>query len=155
MARRMDYAKASPAAFQAMLAMEKAAQALVTDKTLYELVKMRASQLNGCAYCLDMHAADARAEGEQENRIYLLSVWREAENLYTARERAALAWTEAVTLVADSGVPDDVYQEALAEFGEEGLANLTLLVIAINGWNRFGVGFRLEPGHHRPRAARG
>lgn len=136
-----------------MAALERSAKELVPDKVLYELVKMRASQLNGCAYCLDMHTIDARAQGQTEQRIYLLSVWREAGALYTARERAALAWTEAVTLLADSGVPDDVYQLARQQFGEEELTNLTLLIVAINGWNRFGVGFRLQPGNYKPRAA--
>lgn len=136
-----------------MLALERSAKELVTDSVLFELVKMRASQLNGCAYCLDMHALDARAAGETEQRIFLLPVWREAEGMYTARERAALAWTDALTLLADSAVPDDVYQLARSQFSEEELTNLTLLIIAINGWNRLGVGFRLQPGNYQPHAA--
>jgi AhpD family alkylhydroperoxidase len=136
-----------------MAALERSAKELVPDKVLYELVKMRASQLNGCAYCLDMHTIDARAEGETEQRIYLLSVWREAEALYTERERAALAWTEAMTLLTDAGAPDDVYEMVRKQFSEEELTNLTLLIIAINGWNRFGVGFRLQPGNYEPRTA--
>lgn len=151
MSKRLDYGKASPQVLQAMLGLEHAARSLVADNTLYELVKVRASQINGCAYCLDMHTIDARAEGERENRIYLLSVWREAGELYTPRERAALAWTEAVTEVASTGVPDEVYEQARAEFSEAELANLTLAIIAINGWNRLGVGFRLEPGHYKAR----
>ena len=152
MSKRLDYGKASPQVLQAMLALEHSARSLVADNTLYELVKIRASQINGCVYCLDMHTIDARAEGGRENRIYLLAVWREAGELYTSRERAALAWTEAVTEVASTGVPDEVYEQARAEFSEAELANLTLAIITINGWNRLGVGFRLEPGHYKARA---
>lgn len=146
MKERIDYTKASPAAFQAMLALEKACKGLGIERSLYELVKIRASQLNGCAYCLAMHTKDARAAGESDERLDLLAAWHEAEGTYTGRERAALAWTEALTLLPDAGAPDDVYEEALAAFGEEGLANLTLLIVTINGWNRFGVGFALRPG---------
>ncbi len=153
MSKRLDYGKASPQVLQAMLALEHSARALVADDKIYELVKIRASQINGCAYCLDMHTIDARAEGEREDRIYLLSVWREAGEMYTPRERAALAWTESVTQVASTGVPDEVYEQALAEFSEAELANLTLAIITINGWNRLGVGFRLEPGHYKARVA--
>ncbi len=153
MAKRMDYPKASPAVIKAMSALEKTARELVADETLFELVKMRASQINGCAYCVDMHTIDARAAGETEQRIYLLPMWREAEELYTSRERAALAWTESLTLVASTGVPDADFKLVRSEFSEAEIANLTLLIIAINGWNRLGVGFRLEPGHHRARVA--
>jgi len=153
MAKRMDYPKASPEVLKAMSALEKTAKALVADETIFELVKIRASQINGCAYCVDMHTIDARAAGETEQRIYLLSMWREAEELFTPRERAALAWTESLTLVASTGVPAADFELARSEFSEAELANLTLLIIAINGWNRLGVGFRLEPGHHRARVA--
>lgn len=146
MNERIDYTKASPAALQAMLALEKACKGLGIERSLYELVKIRASQLNGCAYCLAMHTKDARAAGESDERLDLLAAWHESEGTYTGRERAALAWTEALTLLPDAGAPDDVYEEALAAFGEEGLANLTLLIVTINGWNRFGVGFALRPG---------
>lgn len=153
MSRRMDYSTASPAVMKAMQAMEASARSLVADDVLYELVKLRASQINGCAFCVDMHAIDARAAGEREDRIYLLPMWREAPKLYSDRERAALAWTESLTLVASTGVPDADFELARSQFSEAELSNLTLAVIAINGWNRLGVGFRLEPGHHRARAA--
>lgn len=111
------------------------------EHSLMELVKMRASQINGCAFCLDMHAKDARKAGETEARLYLLSAWRESP-LYTDRERAALAWTEALTLVADKGAPDDVYEALKAQFSEEEQIKLTMMIVAINGWNRLNVGFR-------------
>jgi AhpD family alkylhydroperoxidase len=119
------------------------------EHSLLELVKMRSSQLNGCAYCLDMHSKDARAAGETEQRLYLLDAWRET-SLYSERERAALAWTEAVTLVADSRVPDDVHEEASKHFSEEELVALTLAIVAINGWNRLNIAFRIEAGNYRP-----
>ncbi len=152
MSQRIDYSKESPAAFKAMLAMEQAIHTLGLEESLINLIKIRASQLNGCAYCVDMHTIEARADGESEQRINLVTVWREAEEFFTERESAALAWTEALTLLADSGAPDDVYQLAMAQFSPAELTNLTLAIIAINGWNRFGVGFRLQPGHYRPRA---
>jgi AhpD family alkylhydroperoxidase len=111
------------------------------EHSLLELVKMRASQINGCAFCLDMHAKDARKAGETEARLFLLPAWRESP-LYTDRERAALAWTEALTLVADEGAPDDVYKALKAQFSEEEQIKLTMMIIAINGWNRLNVGFR-------------
>jgi AhpD family alkylhydroperoxidase len=110
---------------------------------------MRASQINGCAYCLDMHTKDARAAGETEQRLYLLDAWRETD-LYSERERAALAWTEAVTLVTQGHVPDDVYLEVARHFTEQEVIVLTLAVIAINGWNRFNIAFRPEVGGYRP-----
>ena len=119
------------------------------EKSLLHLVEMRASQLNGCAYCLDMHSKDARALGETEQRLYLLSAWRESP-LYSDRERAALLWTEAVTLVADSHVPDEVYEEARRSFTDDELANLTLAIIAVNGWNRINIAFRTVPGSYQP-----
>lgn len=120
------------------------------EQSLIELVQMRVSQLNGCAYCLDMHSKDARAAGETEQRLYLLQAWREAP-FYTPRERAALAWCEAVTrLDPIHGVPDEVYEEARAEFGEEQLIDLNMAVIAINSWNRIAIPSRAEPGHYRP-----
>jgi AhpD family alkylhydroperoxidase len=120
------------------------------EAALLELIKMRASQINGCAYCLDMHSKDARAAGETEQRLYLLSAWRESP-FYTSRERAALAWTEAVTLVSHTHVPDDVYQLAREQFSEVELVNLTMAIIAINGWNRLEIGFRGVPGSHQPK----
>src|SRR5690606_10495957 len=111
------------------------------DTTLAELVKIRASQLNGCAYCLEMHTREARALGETEPRLHLLAAWRESP-LYTERERAALAWTEAITLIADAGAPDDVYAAARAHFSEEELVQLTLAIGVINTWNRLAIAFR-------------
>jgi AhpD family alkylhydroperoxidase len=110
------------------------------EESLMELVKIRASQINGCAHCLHMHTAAARKKGEREERLYLLDAWRESP-LYSARERAALAWTEALTLVSTSRAPDDVYQELRAHFSEQEQVTLTLLIVAINGWNRVQVGF--------------
>ena len=119
------------------------------EQSLIELVQMRVSQLNGCAYCLDMHSKDARAAGETEQRLYVLQAWREAP-FYSPRERAALAWCEAVTrLDPVHGVPDEVYEQARAEFSEEQLINLNMAVIAINSWNRIAISSRAEPGHYR------
>jgi len=136
------------ATLQAQLALERAVEASGLDRSLLELVKIRASQINGCAYCLDMHTKDARARGETEQRIHLLSAWREAP-FYSDRERAALAWTEAVTRVADTGVPDAVYEATRRQFGEEELVALTWAVIAINGWNRLAVSSRQTVGTYR------
>lgn len=120
------------------------------ERPLQELVKIRASQINGCAMCLDMHTKDARARGETEQRLYLLAAWRESTPFFNARERAALAWTEAVTLVADGHVPDAVYEEVRPEFSDDELVNLTLLVAAINAYNRVNVGLRTVPGAYQP-----
>ncbi len=149
MKTRIEYAKAAPGAYKAMLGLEQYVRGCGLEPSLLELVKMRASQLNGCAFCLDMHSLDARAAGETEQRLYLLDAWREAP-FYSERERAALAWTEAVTLVSEGHVPDDVYAAARQHFGEEELVNLTLAVVAINGWNRLAIACRSEPGHYRP-----
>jgi len=123
------------------------------DHSLLELVKLRASQLNGCAFCLDMHWKDARAQGESEERLYMLNVWRES-SIYSERERAALAWTEALTLVADTGAPDEVYEETRAQFDEKEIADLSLAIAAINAWNRMAIGFRLVPGAYQVREVR-
>lgn len=139
---RLNYIKASPAAYQAMLALQGAVQKNGLEPLLMELVKIRASQINKCAFCLHMHTRDARKLGEREERIYLLSAWRES-SLYTVRERAALAWTEALTLIAEHGAPEDVYQAASAEFSPAELTDLTLAIVAINGWNRIAIGFAL------------
>src|SRR5262249_8447501 len=117
------------------------------DSKLLDLVRMRASQINGCAYCLDMHSKDARASGETEQRLYGLDAWRETP-YYSARERAALEWTEAVTLVAESHVPDDVFERARAQFSEDELVHLTLAIVAINGWNRLNIAARTVPGDY-------
>jgi AhpD family alkylhydroperoxidase len=119
------------------------------EPSLLELVKLRASQINGCAYCLDMHTKDARARGESEQRLYLLDAWRESP-FYSARERAALAWTEAVTLVAESRVPDAVYEEARRQFSDDELLALTMAVATINAWNRLNVALRTVPGRYQP-----
>jgi AhpD family alkylhydroperoxidase len=139
---RLDPYKAAPAAIEAMRALEAYVQSSGLEKSLIQLVKTRASQINGCAYCVHMHTKDARALGETEERLYLLGTWQESP-LYTERERAALAWTEAVTLLSETHVPDDVYETARKSFSEEELVKLTLLVATINAWNRFGVSFRL------------
>ena len=138
---RLNSFQVAPAVMQAMQALEAAAQKGGLESSLVELVKIRASQINGCAFCLHMHTRDARAKGESEQRIYLLDAWRESP-LYSDRERAALAWTEAVTLVSETHVPDDVFGQAKAQFSDEELAQLTLLIVAVNGWNRFAIAFR-------------
>ncbi|BBK32393.1 AhpD family alkylhydroperoxidase [Stella humosa] len=138
---RLNYFKAAPAAVQAMRDLEAKVQGFGFEPLLVELVKIRASQINGCAYCLNMHTADARRRGETEQRLYLLSAWRESP-LFDARERAALAWTEALTLLARTGAPDADYELLKANFSEAEQVELTLLIIAINGWNRLAVGFR-------------
>ena len=152
MAQRIDFRAASPEAYQAMLAVETYVRRSGLEHSLLELVKTRVSQLNGCAYCLDMHTKDARAAGETEQRLYLLSAWREAP-CYSERERAALAWAEAVTLISANQVSDELYAEAQRHFDARALVDLTLAVIAINGWNRLAVPFRAETGSHRPRSA--
>jgi len=145
---RIDFTKVSPRALQAMLGLQGYVNNSGLPHSLLELVKMRASQINGCAHCLDMHSKDARAAGETEQRLYLLHAWREAP-FYSARERAALEWTEALTLVSEDHVPDHVYAEVREQFNEEELVNLTLAVVAINGWNRIMIGFRGEVGSYQ------
>ncbi|WP_030806825.1 carboxymuconolactone decarboxylase family protein [Streptomyces sp. NRRL S-337] len=142
---RMQWAKLAPEVYKAMIALDAAAKKGL-DPTLVELVKIRASQLNKCAFCLDMHIRDARGAGETEERIYLLSAWAEAEEYYTDKERAALALTEAVTVVTEGFVPDEVYERAAAHFEEPELAQLIALITTINAWNRFGVSTRMTPG---------
>ena len=145
MSLRIDYKKVSPGAFQAMLGLEKHAHQAGIEPALLELVKTRVSQLNGCAYCLDMHTKEARAAGETEQRLYLVAAWHEAA-LFSPRERAALAWAEAVTLLAGRGVSDEAYEAARREFDEQTLVDLTLVIVAINGWNRLAVSFGTEAG---------
>lgn len=148
MDQRLDYRSASPAVLKAMLHVENVVHRSGLEEPLLELVKSRASQLNGCAWCLDMHTKDALAQGESQQRLLLLPVWREAP-CYTERERAALAWTEALTLVASTqDVPDHVYAQARAQFDEKELVDLTLAIIAINGWNRLNVAFRTPVGDY-------
>ncbi len=151
MAPRLDYRNAAPEAIQALRDLQQYVDQCGLDKKLLELVKLRASQINGCAYCVDMHTKDARACGETEQRLYAVAVWREAP-FFNARERAALAWTESVTLLSQTGVPDEIYQAARAEFSEKELVNLTLAVLAINSWNRLAVSFRAVVGTYRPAA---
>jgi AhpD family alkylhydroperoxidase len=148
MQARMDFRKASPEGARAMSALHVFLHRCGLERSLLELVKLRASQINGCAHCIDMHTKELRADGESEQRLYLLDAWEESP-FYTERERAALAWTEAVTLVAQGHVPDDVYEQARAQFSEQELANLTLAVVAINGANRLNIAFRTVPGSHR------
>ncbi|HEU5432265.1 MAG TPA: carboxymuconolactone decarboxylase family protein [Thermomicrobiales bacterium] len=145
---RLNYAQVAPGAAKAMQQLETYVRQSGLERSLLELVKTRASQINGCAFCLDMHTKDARAHGETEQRLYALSAWRETP-FYTDRERAALAWTESVTLVSETHVPDDVYDLARQYFSEEELVNLTMAVIAINGWNRLAIAFRTVPGTYR------
>lgn len=147
MKTRIDYRKAAPDAFKAMLALEAGVHRGSLEASLVELVKMRVSQINACGYCLDMHSKDARAAGETEQRIYLLSAWREAP-FYSARERAALSWAEAVTLVSQNDLPDALYEEVHKEFDDKGMVELTLAIIAINGWNRMAIAFRADVGSY-------
>lgn len=138
---RMNYFQAAPETMKALMALEEQIQSTGIEKSLIELVKIRASQINGCAFCINMHTEDARKRGETEQRIYLLNAWHESP-LYTERERAALAWTEAVTLISQTHAPDDVYEQVRAQFSDEETVNLTMLIGAINAWNRLAIAFR-------------
>ncbi len=144
---RIDYRNVFPGALQAMLGLEDAVHASTLEPELLELVKTRASQLNGCAYCLDMHSKDARARGESEQRLHVLAAWREAP-FYSDRERAALAWCEALTLLPQTGAPDETYAEVREQLDQEEVVALTLAIVAINGWNRFAVGLRSPVGDY-------
>ena len=149
MKQRLDWKRASPDAAQALYRLQAYVNGCGLEHGLLELVKLRASQLNGCAYCIDMHTKDARAAGETEQRLYLLSAWREAQHLYSERERAALAWTEAVTQIGAGHAPDDAYEQAARHFSEKELVDLTLAIATINSWNRMNVAFRTEAGSYR------
>ncbi|ACB77004.1 carboxymuconolactone decarboxylase family protein [Opitutus terrae] len=150
MEERLNYAEASPQGFKAILGLERHVRESNLEHRLLELVKTRASQLNGCAFCLDMHTKDARAAGETEQRLYALSAWRETP-FFDERERAALAWTEAVTqLHPQHPIPDAVYAEVRPHFNDRDLVDLTLAIIAINGWNRLAIAFRKTPGSYQP-----
>ena len=149
MKARIDLMHVNPGVIQAMLGLERQIRQARLDHKLLDLVRMRASQINGCAYCLDMHSKDARAQGETEQRLYGLNAWRETP-YYSARERAALEWTEALTLVSETGVPDDVYERVREQFSEDELGHLSLAVVAINGWNRLNVAARTVPGDYVP-----
>jgi len=144
MEQRLNFYKASPDAAKALMALETALPRLSIEPLLIDLVKLRASQINGCAYCVDMHSRDARKKGETERRLYAVAVWRETP-FFTPRERAAFAWTEALTRLADTHAPDDAYAEMRAAFSEQESVDLTLVIGTINIWNRFGVGYRLSP----------
>jgi AhpD family alkylhydroperoxidase len=149
MKARINLMTVNPGVVQAMLGLEKQVGKAHLDSKLLDLVRMRASAINGCAYCLDMHSKDARANGETEQRLYGLDAWREAP-YYSARERAALEWTEALTRVADTHVPDDVYERVRGQFSEDELVHLSLAIVAINGWNRLNVAARTVPGDYVP-----
>jgi len=145
---RINFYTAAPGATKAMRDLEHYINQSGLEPSLRELIKTRASQINGCAYCIDMHTKDARAAGESEQRLYALNAWRETP-FYTERERAALEWTETITLIGDGHAPDEVFFRVRQYFGEEELVNLTLAIIAINGWNRLAIAFRSVPGSYK------
>jgi AhpD family alkylhydroperoxidase len=146
----MEYWKVAPGAFKAMTGLETYLHDSGLDSGFLHMIKLRASQINGCAYCIDMHWKDARAAGESEQRLYGLDAWRESP-YYTDRERAALAWTDALTAITDGHAPDDVYETVRGHFSDKELADLTWAIAAINAWNRVGIAFRSEAGSYRPR----
>jgi AhpD family alkylhydroperoxidase len=148
MERKLDYGKVLPKGMKAMYELDSYSQNCGLEPALLDLIKLRASQINGCAYCMDMHSKDARTGGESEQRLYSLSSWRETP-YYTDRERAALAFTEAVTLIADKRVPDEIYHQAQQQFNEEELVKLMLAIVTINAWNRFTI-FGDVPGSYKP-----
>lgn len=150
MSERLNAYKSAPAGYKLMLDMEKYLHECGLEESLIHLVKMRASQINGCAYCLDMHSKDARAAGETEQRLYALSAWREAP-FFSERERAALAYTEAVTRISEDHVEDELYAEVRRHFSEKEIVDLTFCIIVINGWNRLAIPFRSEVGKYQPR----
>jgi AhpD family alkylhydroperoxidase len=149
---RLDYQQASPKGVQAMFQLERAVRESGLEPKLLELVKTRASQMNGCAYCIDMHTKDARAHGETEQRLFGLSAWREAP-FYSEKERAALRWTEAITDIKRGHAADDVFEEVRKHFADAELMSLTLAITTINAWNRIAIAFRLVPGSYQPGAA--
>ena len=149
MPSRIEYLKVAPGGYRAMLGLEEYLRQCGLDESLLDLVKLRASQVNGCAYCIDMHWKDLRARGENEQRLYGLDAWEESP-YYNERERAALAWTEAVTNIRDGHVRDEVYQNVRKHFSEKEMADLTLAVAAINAWNRLAISARTEPGNYQP-----
>lgn len=147
---RLNFTSAAPAAIRTMNGLEAyLRKSSGLEPSLLELVRLRSSQINGCAYCIDMHTKDARTLGETEQRLYTASVWREAP-FFTERERAALLWTEQITQISQEHVPDDVYEQVRQHFTNEELVNLTLAVVAINGWNRLAIAFRAVPGEYQP-----
>jgi len=148
MKERLNYAQVSPDALKAMRELEKYVAASGLERPLYELVKTKASQINGCAYCLDMHTKDARKAGETEQRLYALSAWRETP-FFTGRERAALEWTEALTLISEDDVSDSLYDGVRKHFNEKEMVALSIAIVTINGWNRLAIGFRTVPGSYK------
>jgi len=153
MTQRIEYNKVAPEAFRAMFGLESYLRKTELEHSLLHLIKFRVSQINGCAYCLDMHSKDARAGGETEQRLYCLPAWRET-SFYTDRERAALEWAEHLTLISDTKeVPDELYERARKQFGEKELVDLSLAVVAINGWNRLSIAFAAEAGTYEVPAA--
>ena len=149
MPQRLDYRAASPKGLAALAGLEAYVRSSGLEHPLLDLIKTRASQINGCAYCMDMHTKEARAAGETEQRLYTLSAWRETP-FFTERERAALAWTEAVTRISDGPIPNALYENVRQQFGEKELVDLTLAIIAINGWNRLAIPFQKVPGTYQP-----
>ena len=149
MKARIDLMHVNPGVIQAMLGLERQVQKAGLDSKLLDLVRMRASQINGCSCCLDIHSKDARANGETEQRLYGLTAWRETP-YYSASERAALEWTEVLTLVSETHVPDEVYERVREQFSEDQVLHLTLAIVSINGWNRLNVATRTVPGDYVP-----
>lgn len=147
--QRIAYAKHAPGGIEALSKLEAYIRSTGIEEELIELVKLRASQINGCAFCIDMHTKDARSRGESEQRLYGLSAWRETP-FYSERERAALAWAESVTKISEDHVPDEVYDQVKMYFTEKEMVDLTLAVIAINSWNRLAISFRTPPGSYQP-----
>lgn len=150
--QRLNYAQTAPQSYKTMLDFSNYTKTSTLEPLLKELVKIRASQINGCAFCLDMHTKDARALGETEDRIYMLNAWRES-SLYNARERAALAWTETLTNLSQSHAPEELYREVRTYFNEKETVDLTHAIAAINSWNRFMVAFRVPSGNYQPKPA--
>ncbi|QAA81253.1 carboxymuconolactone decarboxylase family protein [Aequorivita sp. H23M31] len=147
---RLSYSKIAPESLKGLLEMEKYVAGSGLDMTIFELVKTRASQINGCAYCIDMHTKDARSQGETEQRLYGLSAWRETP-FYSEKERAALEWTEALTLISENEVSDSLYEKVNKHFDDKMMIALTMAIVAINGWNRLAISFRNEVGNYKPK----
>lgn len=148
MEARLNYSAVAPNALKGLLEVEKYVHDSGLERTIYELVKTRASQINGCAYCIDMHTKDARKAGETEQRLYGLNAWRETP-FYTERERAALAWTEALTLISENDVSESLYNATRKYFDEKEIVSLTMAIVAINAWNRLAISFRTVPGSYK------
>lgn len=151
MQKRLDYVTVAPEGLKAMYGLEQYVRSCGLEQSLLELVRTRASQINGCAFCLDMHTKDARAAGETEQRLYTLSAWEETP-FFTDRERAALAWTEALTNISETHAPDEVFEDVHKHFSDKEMVDLTMAIVAINGWNRLAIGFRTPAGTYQPSA---